>query len=209
MGFGPTVVWLIRDLPRRETHRGLQLSEKIGDFRLAPVHCPNELAANDAVSVDDISLRKLEGAVKVAGFLVGIAHGEKVDLMVFQEAVVPVVIDVYTDSDDRYSFVLEALLHLGQGRHFFHARRTPGRPEIQHYNFAAEVPQFHLMVSVLHDEVGSGSANSGWTGTAITTAKYRKTHQQRKNGDASHTDIIIDSGRPKWWIHMQSALWCQ
>ena len=64
---------------------GLKLAEEIHDFRLAPLHRPDEFAADDPIAVDDVGFGPLEGAIERAGLLVRVTHGRKVNLVVFQE----------------------------------------------------------------------------------------------------------------------------
>src|SRR5271170_3432496 len=88
----------------------LELVQEVYDLRLAPFHGANELAADNAIAINDVGLGPLETAVNGTGFLVGIAHGREVYLIVFQELMIGIAINIDADPNDSYTFILKALL---------------------------------------------------------------------------------------------------
>ena len=115
----------------------LELGQKVHDLGRSPIDCSNELAAHDAVSINDVSLRILEGPIKVAAFLVAVAYGQKLDLTVLQELVIRVRVDVDANAQKHNPFVLYFLIQLNQRRKLLNAGRTPSCPEVEDDNFSA------------------------------------------------------------------------
>lgn len=146
----------------------LQLAEKIGNFGLGPVDGADELAAHYAVAVDNVGFGELERAIQVAALLAGVANRQQIHVVVFEEAVVGRLIDIDADSDYGYTFGLHAALHLDQGWHFFHAGRTPGRPEIQHNNLAAIIAELYGAVGILHGDFWGCRSDAGRARAAVT-----------------------------------------
>ncbi len=66
-------------------NRRLQLGQIVQDFRLTPVDGADKFAAQNALAIDDVGLGEFEGSVKVVALLVGIAHGEQVDVVGLSE----------------------------------------------------------------------------------------------------------------------------
>src|SRR6266487_6690203 len=67
--------------------RPLQLAQEINNFRLLPIHRPDELAAQHAIAIDDVSLGKLERAIEIIALSLWVAHHEQIDIVVFQKFV--------------------------------------------------------------------------------------------------------------------------
>src|ERR1700690_710459 len=108
----------------------LKLVQEIHDLGLAPFHGADELAAYDSVAIDNVGLGPFETAIKAAGLLVRIAHGQEVDFVVLQKLVIGIAVNIYADAHDSHTLVSEALLQLNQRGHLLHARRAPRSPEV-------------------------------------------------------------------------------
>ena len=87
--------------------------------------------------------------------------------MILEEAVVGALVGVDADRKNRYSLVLQPLLHLHEGRHFLDAGRAPGRPEIQDYRLSTELTQSYGPVGVLYGEIGRQASDTGWPRAAV------------------------------------------
>ena len=151
------------------------------NLRRAPIDGPDELAAQHTLAVDDVGLGKLEGSVKVVALLVGIAHGEQVDVVLFEKILVGALVGVDADRHHLHTLALHLLLHLHQRRHFFDAGRTPGGPEIQHHHFAAKFVEADFAVGVLNREAGGGGTDVGRAGAAVTTGQRQKQGQDAES----------------------------
>jgi hypothetical protein len=110
----------------------LQAVEIGADLRIRPVRISNQLAANDALAVDDVGLRPSLGTIELGGRLVGVAHGSQVDVVAGDEAVVFVFVLIDADSEDGqvWTFVME----FDQSWHFLNARNALGPPEVEQDN---------------------------------------------------------------------------
>src|SRR5882672_5352792 len=73
----------------------LQLAQEIHHLRLLPVDGADELAAHNAVAVDDVSLGEFLGAVEQVCLLLVVAHSQKADIVVPQKSLVLSWVVVY------------------------------------------------------------------------------------------------------------------
>src|SRR5215831_1977393 len=115
-----------------------ELIEVLEYLRAGPVDRPDELAPDDARSVDNKGFGISGGAVAVVAFFTGIQDREKVNLVGAQEAVILSLFRVHAYSQHGNSGS-HAVLQPHQGRHFLDARRAVGGPEVQHHRFAAQL----------------------------------------------------------------------
>ena len=70
------------------------------DLGVGPVRVADDLAADDALAVDDIGLGPSLGVVKPGGGLAGVADGDEVDVPADEEAAVSVGVVVDADGED-------------------------------------------------------------------------------------------------------------
>jgi hypothetical protein len=175
----------------------LEFAQEIHDLGLAPVHGPDELAAQHPVAVDDVGFRELERAVKGVALLVSVSHREQVHFVVGKKPAVGAFVRVHADGQHFHPFGLHLLLHLHQRRHLIYARWTPRGPEIQDHNLAPQLVQADLAIGILNGEVRSGIANM-WRPAATVASgpkRYRGNQQEPNCGrGASHKAIITNSG---------------
>src|SRR5579864_67741 len=82
------------DLPRLVIGSRLHSAEKCNHVRSIPVDGPYKFPPQHALAVDDVSLRPARSPVHGRNFLLGIAHGHKIDVVQFQEAVVGIAVHV-------------------------------------------------------------------------------------------------------------------
>jgi len=87
----------------------LELGEVGDDLGAGPVLGAYELAAENALAVDDIGFRDLDGAVQGVDLGVGVADSGEVDGVFEQEGAIDFVVLIHADSDNLY--VRELLLH--------------------------------------------------------------------------------------------------
>jgi len=76
----------------------LKLAQEIDDLGLVPFHRANKFAAHYAIAIDDVGFRPFKASVKIAGFLVGIADGGKVNFIIFEKLVISIAVDIYAYS---------------------------------------------------------------------------------------------------------------
>jgi len=166
---------------------GLQFLARVGEiaeiadhFRIRPVHRANKLASNRSIAVDDKRLRVAGCPIKPAALgSRGIAHGQKIDIVVAQEP--DVLVFVFIEAHSQYGqAAVHASLHLNQRRHFFHAWSAVGRPEIQHHRLAAQFVESDSTRRILNCEIRSRRANQSWMRSAIASRKQSKEYTGEK-----------------------------
>jgi len=173
----------------------LELAKVIRDFGTGPLHGANEFAADYTAAINDVGFRPAEGAVQIAGLLGFVADGYHVHAIVFEKLVVGSIVGVDADGEHRDAFALQQRLHAHQRRCFGYTRRAPRRPEVQHYDLAAEPAERDGVVGILQGEVGSVRANAGRVIAAVASGEESNQGSQQSNrGDgkerSSHTVII-------------------
>lgn len=89
----------------------------------------------------------------------GIAEGDEVDVIVGEEAPVGVGVFVHADGDD--GDLGEEALHLEETGEFFDAGGTPGGPEVQDDDMAAEFADVDGAGTVGGDELRCHTADAG------------------------------------------------
>ncbi len=135
----------------------LKFGEEIDDLGAGPILCADELAADVAVSVDDVGFGDLDGAVERVDLLVGVTNGADVDVMLDEEAAIDVVVLIHADGDDGElgHFLLEG----EEAGEFFDAGSAEGGPEVEDHDFAAEFCEVDGLGAVGHDELRGGFAD--------------------------------------------------
>ena len=83
-----------------EEIRALQAFQISADFRIIPVLRADDLAADEALAVDDVSLRPAIGVVKLRRGLGRIADRNQVYMMADDKAAIIVRVFVDADSED-------------------------------------------------------------------------------------------------------------
>jgi hypothetical protein len=149
--------------------RLLELVQIVGDLGTIPVYGSDELAANDAGTVDNVCFGPAAGAVQGRALLGFVAHGNEVDAIVFQKPMVGGLVGVDANAHDGYAILLKLPLHLDQRGHFFYAGCTPTCPKIEYDHLSAKLTERDSTVGILNGEVGSVLANAGGTGAAIAS----------------------------------------
>ena len=171
----------------------LQLAEEIGDFRRTPVEGIRKLPPQNAIPVDDVGLRNLNGPVEMLNLRAGIAHGYEVHVVLGDEAMVSAVVFISADGDHHHPLIFHELVHPDQRGRLCDAGWTPTRPEVQYYHLSLELAERHLALNVLHHEVRSRLADPGWLAAAVAARQEQETQDSNRERDSSHIDIIKDS----------------
>lgn len=78
---------------------GLEALEVVGDLGAGPDLGSDELAAEDAIAIDDVGFGDLDGAVEGVDALVAVANGEEIDVVLEEEAAVDGVVLIGADAD--------------------------------------------------------------------------------------------------------------
>jgi len=133
----------------KECHRVLRNFTTSGAFQ----SMADDLAPQHAFAVNHVRFRPSERPIDGADRTLGVAQGQEIDTIVFQEAVIRTRIFIYAHRHHGHAFVLQAFLHANQGRRLFYARRTPRRPESEDHHLSTELTQGDLVVGVLESEV--------------------------------------------------------
>ena len=130
------------------------MGEVAGDLGAGPVLGVDELAAEEAVLVDDVGLGDLGSAVELVDAAVGVSDGGDLDVVIGEEATVDVVRLVHGDTDD--GEVGHLLVEFEEARKFFDAGRAPGGPEIEDDGFAAKLSEVDGLFAVGDGELRGG-----------------------------------------------------
>ncbi len=103
-----------------------KFGEVVGDFGAGPILCSDELAPDDAVTVDDVGFRDHLGTVERVDATIRVADGEEIDVVLSEEVLIDIGILVGGDTDDRERRI--AALEGEQAGEFFDAGGAPGCP---------------------------------------------------------------------------------
>ena len=117
----------------------------------------DEFSAEDSVAVDDVGFGDLGGAVEGVDALGGVAEGQEIDLVAGEEAPVGGFVFVHADGED--GDLGEAALHFEEAWEFFDTGSTPGGPEVEDDDAAAEFAEVDGAGAVCDDELGGGAAD--------------------------------------------------
>ena len=79
------------------------------------------------------------------------------------------IVGIDADGQHDDSFIFHASLHANQRWSLFDARRTPGRPEIQHHDLTAKLAERDGMVGILHGEVRGVGSDAGGVIAAVAS----------------------------------------
>jgi hypothetical protein len=143
-----------------DCEKNLEVIEVVADFGVGPVGVADDLAADKALSVDDVGLGPAVGAVKLGYFLVGVAHGVEIDMESSKEAAVGA--GVFVDADGQDGDVGAIVLELHECRRLLDAGRALAPPEVQQDDFASVIGEADGVFAVAHGEVGSHSVGIRW-----------------------------------------------
>jgi len=113
----------------------LQGLEERANFRARPVLCADKLAADDALTIDDVGLGPLFGVVELCGGLFGVADGDQVNVAASEEAAVR--IGIVVDGNGENGQVGLVVVEIEQGRHLGDAGGALRPPEIEQNDAAA------------------------------------------------------------------------
>lgn len=141
------------------------------DFGRIPVQRADELAAQDAFAIDDVTLWPTNRPVQIGNPSLRVAHGHKIDPVFLQEAVIGVGVLVDAHREHSHPLVLHLFLHGDQGGSFFNTRRTPACPKIQNDDLAAELAECDLVVGIPQRKVGGCVPDARRTRAAIATGQ--------------------------------------
>lgn len=103
----------------RSAEERLEALQVGADFGIGPVRIAYELATNDTLAVDDVRFRPAFGVVELCGSLVGVAHGDQVDMATLDEA--RVGIGVVVDADGKYGQVGAIVMKFEKAGHLLNA----------------------------------------------------------------------------------------
>jgi hypothetical protein len=156
----------------------LQGFEVGADFGVGPILRADELAADEAVAVDDVGLGPHFGVVELGGGLVGIADGDEVEVAAVDEALV--LVCVLVNADGEHGQVRPVAVELKERRRFLDAGCAPGGPEVDQNDFAAIAGEMDGGASVREVEVGSRQVDLCGAGATVASGEegQRKQHDE-------------------------------
>ena len=178
-------------MPIKSLFSFLKRGDVGSDFRVIPVGGADELAADHAVLVDDVGFGKLEGAVEHIGRVLGITHGEQVDVVVANELLVGAVVGVLADGENRH-LVAQILLELDQRWHLFDAGRAPRRPEVEQHGLTPKLRQRDRLVGIGEREIGCRLVDLG-RAIAVAGGEQKEAKNTGGRWKALHKSIINKS----------------
>src|SRR5260370_12090766 len=97
-----------------------------------PIRRIDDLAHHFAIAIDDVGVRKFEGAVIGADFNIRVARGLEGYRDAGEEIAVCFFVLVRADAEYHHSGIGESALELIERWKLVEARRPPGCPEVQH-----------------------------------------------------------------------------
>ena len=128
--------------------------EVVDDVGVCPDLGSDELAAEDAVAVDDVGFGDLDGAVEGVDALVAVADGDEIDVVFGEEATVDGVVLIGADADD--GDLGESVLEIEEAGQFFDAGCAPGGPEIEDDDFSVKAGEVEPLDAVTDGEERCG-----------------------------------------------------
>jgi hypothetical protein len=177
----------------------LEALEEGANFGVGPVGVADDLAANDAGAVDDVSLGPSIGVIELGGCLTGIADGGEIDVEASEETHISV--GIFVDADGENGEVGTLMVKFNECGSLLNARAAPTGPEVEQDDLSPIVGQVDGVNAVSHGEVGCNLADLRRLGAAIATreGKQRQSRQrqqawERKQSGGPHIPIIL-SGR--------------
>ena len=88
--------------------------KKVSNFRIRPVRCANELAANDALAIDDVGFRPHVCLEEFGSRLIGVPDGDEVNMTPADK--VRIRVRIFVNADRKDSEVGGIVVKLEQGR---------------------------------------------------------------------------------------------
>lgn len=146
----------------------LETAEVVHDLGAGPHLGGDELAAEDAIAVDDVRFRDLDGAVERIDALIAVADGDEIDMVLGEEAAVDGVILVGADADD--GKLRHAVLEFEQAGQLFDAGGAPGGPEIEHDDPASKAGEIEGLDAIADGEGRRDPAETVGVISAIAAA---------------------------------------
>ncbi len=159
---------------------------EIGDeVRGGEVLRTDELAADDALLVDDVGFGEAEAAVEGVGLLVLVEDGEHGDVALCDVGLVLAVVFVAGDAND---LNLGELLLQGDERwHLLDAGGAPAGPEVENDDLAAIVGEVDGVLPVGDGEDGGGVAELAGAGVAIAAGG----EEAGQGGEGAKADCVL------------------
>jgi len=139
--------------------------EEAANFGVGPVLGSNELAANDTLTVDHVSLRPHLGTEELGDRLFWIADGDQVEVATVDKS--SVFVWILVDADADHCQVGPVVVELEERRRLLDAGSAPGSPKIQQDHFAAIVGQVDGGASVRDGEIGCRGGELGRMSAAV------------------------------------------
>ena len=172
----------------------LKCIEEGANFRVGPVLGPDELAANNAFSVDDVGFRPHVGVVELGGRLGGVAHRDQVHVAAGDEAGVGV--GIFVDADGQDDEIGPVVVKLEKRWQFNHAGLAPRCPEVEQHNLAAIAGKVDGGGAVGDGEIRGGFAGLGGMSAAVAGADegQRQGENQVEGTRKPHILIIRSDG---------------
>jgi hypothetical protein len=179
---------------RSKRRWSLQAIEIGADFGIGPVGCPNEFPPDVPFTVDDVGFRPHVGIEELGGRLVGVAHGDEVDVAPSDE--VGVRDGVFVDADGENNKVGILVMELQEGRKLLNTWRALTPPEIEQDYLSTIACKVNRGGTVGDIEIGSNLV--GLCGTrAAVAAGSRNNGEQTGHGEKTgkpHILIILSDG---------------
>jgi len=175
--------------------RQLEALEKGADFGIGPVLGTDELAADDALAVDDVGFRPHVRVEELGGSFIRVADGDQVNAAPGDE--VAVGVGVFVDADGQDGEVGLVVVQIEQGGQLHHARLAPGSPEVEQDDLAPVVGEVNGGRAIGDGEVRGRVA--GLAGMRTAVAGRQQGQRQEENGDEETREphiLIIRSKRP-------------
>jgi len=146
--------------------------EVVHDLGAGPDLSADELSPQDAIAVDDVGLRNLNGAVERVDALIAVADGDEIDVMLDEEASVDVVILIGADADD--GELWHGALQGEEAGQLLDAGSAVGGPKIEDDNTAVKACEVESLDAVADGEEGSGAAEVIGVISAIATGREKE-----------------------------------
>ena len=151
----------------------------------------DDLAADEALTVDDVSLRPALGVIELCGGLGRVADRGQVHVMANEKTAVGVRVLIDADGED--SDVGPIVVQLEQRGHLHDAWRAPGSPEVEQYHAAPVAGQVNGSRAVGEIEIRGWLAGQGRVHATVTTGHQgqRQKQSERKEPRKPHISIIL------------------
>ena len=155
----------------------LEALEVLANLGAGPILRADELAADDALAVNDVGFRPHIGVEKLGCAFAGIADGGEVNVAMEDKTAVGVGVLIDADSED--GEVGLVVVEGEQGGHFLNAGRAPRGPEVEQDDLATIAGEMDRRSSIGDGEIGRGLVGLGRMRTAIAAGNK----DQRQDGN--------------------------